>query len=183
MHVFSLYLINFGDTVSVFFVYAYFLNFLLYVSCGSLIVYKCIHSIVVNLYRFFHLLTCSFKPLLFKGDLFSMAHPSIPPSPFKFLFSLAFGGSSHQHWLSLLLTVNIYFATGFILFLLFKCLVGKSLDGCLQLEPYFVVLLYNIWKECLCLLSLFLTSFNTVSHHYWIFPIIFSKQFPLMTHQ
>lgn len=92
MHLFSLYLINFGDTVSTFFVSEYFLNFLLYVSCGSLIVYKCIHSIVVNLYRFFHLLTCSFKPLLFKGDLFSMAHPSILPSPFKFLFSLAFGG-------------------------------------------------------------------------------------------
>lgn len=69
-----------------------------------------------------------------------MAHLFIPPSPFKFLFSLAFGGKFTLA-LTESLTVNIYFATVFILLLLFKCLAGKSLDGCLQLEPYFVVLL------------------------------------------
>lgn len=142
-----------GDSVSVF-VSESFLNFLLYFSCGSLIVQKYIFLHICEFVQIFHLLTCSFKPLLFcKSPLLNPP----PHSPLKFLLSLAFWGK-----FIIALTeplTYVYLATTWFCFIIVVQMSCGEISRCLQLEPYFAAWLYNSWKERLCLLSLFLTSF------------------------
>lgn len=143
----------------------------------------------VNLYNFFHLLTCSFKQLWCREGsehhLFSKAHYSFF---LKFLFSLAFCG---KFTLALIESLTYSSSLPCNLFLFYYCcsillfyFCWGNLMTCMHpARTLFVAWLYNIWKyACAYWLYSSLPS-GAFNHQYWVFRIIFSGEFFLMTHQ